>query len=202
MKKYSPLRKATVAVMVTVALTLSAVGISHYIAPIQSAAASAPKASAAAASQAAESQAHALQTLNSFYKPALKGQFPKLPGLTLGTSTRQDVVKAIGKPEVPGKDSDAFDVYGAEMGNPGYAISYKLNKIREMRYFGTNVERQTNIGGITLKMLVQQWGAPKSSTLFSTGKIKQKKVVYIRGDYKLEFIFNDNTHLDHINLTK
>jgi hypothetical protein len=48
--------------------------------------------------------------LNSFYKPALQGQFPGLKGLTVEKSTRQDVIKAIGKPEMPGKDSDVFDV--------------------------------------------------------------------------------------------
>nr|WP_238358027.1 YjgB family protein [Cohnella zeiphila] len=179
------------------ALTLSTAGITNELLPAKAAAAS-----ASASSAASEYYKQALQTLNSFYKPALQGQFPGLGGLTLGKSTREDVVKAIGEPEMPSNASNAFDVYHAEMGHPGYAISYKQNKIQEMRYFGTNVEREANIGGITVKMLVQQWGAPHSSTVFKTGSVEQKKIVYIRGAYQLEFIFNSSTNLDHINLVK
>lgn len=186
------LRTAIIAATVAVSLTGTAGAAlqAHAAAP-----APVPK-----AAQTAESQA--LKTLNSFYKPALKGQFPgAVAGLTVGVSTLQDVAKKIGKPEAPGKDADAFDVYHANMGNPGYAIAYKLNKIREMRYFGTNVERQTNIGGISLKMIVKQWGMPNAIQTIKSGKLVQKKVTYNRGKYVLAFIFNDNTHLDHINLT-
>ncbi|WP_246061869.1 YjgB family protein [Paenibacillus oralis] len=154
------------------------------------------------AAAASSDQAQALKTLNSFYKPALKGQFPgAVADLTVGVSTRQDVQEKIGKPDSPGKDSDAFDVYNAEMGHPGYTVSYKKDRIREIRYFGTNVERQTNIGGITLQMLVHNWGKPNASKTIKNGKLIQKKIVYNRGDYALSFIFNDNAHLDHINLT-
>ncbi|KAF9120151.1 hypothetical protein BGX30_003340 [Mortierella sp. GBA39] len=159
------------------------------------------QANAAAAADAGYASKQALQTLNSFYKPALKGQFPgAVSGLTVGKSTRQDVLHKIGEPENPMKDADGFDVYSANMGNPGYAIHYKLGKIREMRYFGTNVERQTNIGGITMKMLKQNWYAPSSVSTFKTGNKTQTKLTYNRGNYKLEFIFNSATELDHINL--
>jgi hypothetical protein len=198
----NPIKKATVVLFTAGVLTLGVVGTTNFLSPVNAAVISTAKAGSVSTSQASEYHTMALQTLNSFYKPALKGQFPGLKGLTVEKSTRQDVIKAIGTPEMPGQDSDAFDVYGADMGNPGYAISYKLNKIREMRYFGTNVERQSNIGGITVQMLVQQWGAPHSSTVFKSGKITQKKIVYIRGAYQLEFIFNNNTNLDHINLTQ
>jgi hypothetical protein len=201
MNANSPIKKATVAILAAGALTLGVVGTTTFLSPINAAAVSVAKAVSVSTSQATDYHTQALQTLNSFYKPALQGQFPGLKGLTVEKSTRQVVIKAIGKPEMPGKDSDAFDVYHAEMGHPGYAISYKLNKIREMRYFGTNVERDSNIGGITVKMLVQEWGAPHSSTVFKSGKITQKKIIYIRGAYQLEFIFNNNTNLDHINLT-
>lgn len=145
----------------------------------------------------------ALKTLNSFYKPALKGQFPgAVSGLTVGKSTRQDVIDKIGEPPQPGKNASSFDVYGANMGNPGYAISYKSNKIQEMRYFGTNVERQTNIGGITMSMVKKHWYAPSSVSTFKNGKKTQTKLTYNRGDYKIEFIFNYSTDLDHINLLK
>lgn len=192
-----PAKKAIVTLTMAGVLGVSAIGVNHAVFPLQ-------QAEAATAANAGDyASEHALKTLNSFYKPALKGQFPgAVSGLTIGKSTKQDVYKAIGEPSVPGKDADAFDVYGANMGNPGYAFSYKLNKIREMRYFGTNVERQTNIGGITMKMLKQNWFAPNATTTFKTGKIKQTKLTYNRGDYKLEFIFNSSTELDHINLLK
>jgi hypothetical protein len=200
MNANSPIKKATVAILAAGALTLGAVGTTAFLSPENAAAVSAAKAVSVSTSQATAYHTQALQTLNSFYKPALQGQFPGLKGLTVEKSTRQDVIKAIGKPEMPGKD--LFDVYHAEMGHPGYAISYKLNKIREMRYFGTNVERESNIGGITVKMLVQEWGAPHSSTVFKSGKVTQNKKIYIRGAYQLEFIFNNNMNLDHINLTQ
>ncbi|MCI1777268.1 MAG: YjgB family protein [Paenibacillus lautus] len=192
-----PAKKAIVTLTMAGVVGLSAFGANHAVLPLQQAEAAT---AASAEDYAAE---HALKTLNSFYKPALKGQFPgAVSGLTIGKSTKQDVYKAIGEPPVPGKDADAFDVYGANMGNPGYAFSYKLNKIREMRYFGTNVERQTNIGGITMKMLKKNWFAPDATTTFKNGKTKQTKLTYHRGEYKLEFIFNSSTDLDHINLLK
>lgn len=192
-----PAKKAIVTLTMAGVVGLSAFGANHAVLPLQQAEAAT---AASAEDYAAE---HALKTLNSFYKPALKGQFPgAVSGLTIGKSTKQDVYKAIGEPPVPGKDADAFDVYGANMGNPGYAFSYKLNKIREMRYFGTNVERQTNIGGITMKMLKKNWFAPDATTTFKNGKMKQTKLTYHRGAYKLEFIFNNSTDLDHINLLK
>jgi len=189
-------KKSTGVVFLSAAVAFGLIGASGH--PLAS-----PSVSAAAVKDdQAQAKAQALQTLNSFYKPALKGQFPgAMAGLTVGVSTRKDVQKQIGEPELPGKDSDAFDVYHAEMGHPGYAVSYKLNKIREIRYFGTNVERQTNIGGITLKMLVHNWGRPDATKTIKNGKLVQKKVVYKRGDYLLSFIFNNDTDLDHINLT-
>ncbi|GGH28477.1 YjgB family protein [Paenibacillus segetis] len=143
----------------------------------------------------------ALKTLNSFYKPALKGQFPgSVSDLTIGESTREDVFELMGEPYEQGDDAESFIIYHAEMGHPGYAFLFKLDKIREMRYFGTNVERGTNIGGITKKMLFKNWYAPDSRTTIKNGKVKQTKITYLRGDYKLEFIFNSSTDLDHINL--
>jgi hypothetical protein len=160
-----------------------------------------PVSQAAAASASVTASEQALQTLNSFYKPALKGQFPgSVSSFTVGKSTRNDVYKLFGEPEQKSKNADAFDVYHAEMGHPGYAFSYKLDKIREIRYFGTNIERQTNIGGITMNMLKKNWYTPNATTTITNGKVKQTKLTYLRGDYKLEFIFNNSTELDHINL--
>ncbi|CAM3279889.1 YjgB family protein [Paenibacillus lupini] len=188
MNVYAYAKKTAIAAVAVGTLTLSTVGAipsSHAV---------------AAASVDAHSQA--LRTLMSFYKPALQGQFPNFHSFTLGKTSHETVIKTIGKAESPATDADGFDVYHAEMGHPGYAINYKLGKIREMRYFGTNVERQTNLGGITVRMLIQQWGAPNESVLIKSGKTVQKKITYVRGKYQLEFIFNgtSGTGLDHINL--
>lgn len=192
--------KATVALTIAGALGLGLAGLNNVVLPAEQAYA-AGKTATTAASTGQSASEQALKTLMSFYKPALKGQFPgAVSGLTVGKSTKQDVIKAIGKPYEAAKDADGFDVYTADMGNPGYAFNYKLNKIREMRYFGTNVERQTNIGGITMKMLKQNWGAPTATSTLKAGKTTQTKLTYVRGAYKLEFIFNSATALDHINL--
>ncbi|CAI6040677.1 YjgB family protein [Cohnella sp. JJ-181] len=195
MNLYTSAKKTAVATVTAGMLALSvAGGIPTYAA------------AAAAAPAAAPVDAHmkAFQTLMSFYKPALQGQFPNFHSFTIGSTTHDTVIKAIGEAESPAKDADGFDVYHAEMGHPGYAINYKLGKIREMRYFGTNVERETNLGGISARMLFQHWGTPNESVLIKAGKTVQKKVTYVRGKYQLEFIFNNKSglDLDHINLVK
>ncbi|SFS65889.1 YjgB family protein [Paenibacillus sp. BC26] len=151
----------------------------------------------------ASDAAMAKKVLNSFYKPALNGRFPgSVNGLKVGVSTRKNVLGLIGQPDKQRTDADGFDLYHAEMGHPGYAVAYKLNKIREIRYFGTNIERETNIGGITKRMLIGAWGAPAGSVKIRNGSLVQQKITYIRGAYKLAFIFNSSTNLDHINLLK
>ncbi|SFF07713.1 protein of unknown function [Paenibacillus catalpae] len=189
MNLYASLKKTAIATIAAGTLVLSAAG-------------TVPSYAAADTTASVDSQTKALQTLMSFYKPALQGQFPNFHSFTIGKTTHETVIKTIGKAESPAKDADGFDVYHAEMGHPGYAINYKLGKIREMRYFGTNVERQTNLGGISVRMLVHNWGAPNESVLIKSGKITQKKITYVRGKYQLEFIFNgtSGTGLDHINL--
>ncbi|RUT46457.1 DUF4309 domain-containing protein [Paenibacillus anaericanus] len=194
MRLKQPFLKITIAAALTSIVGMGAVISSLSFLPVSHAAAASVTVTEVASEQA-------LKTLNSFYKPALKGQFPgSVSGLTVGKSTRKDVSKLIGEPYEKGDNSDAFDIYHAEMGNPGYAFSFRLDKIREMRYFGTNVERGTNIGGITMNMLRKNWYAPESTTTIKNGKAKQTKITYLRGHYKLEFIFNSSTELDHINL--
>ncbi|MFB5267754.1 YjgB family protein [Paenibacillus enshidis] len=157
-------------------------------------------AAATSDSVSAEQKQMAIDTLNSFYKPALKGQFPgAVSGFTIGKTKRTEVIKKFGE---PAEKSGNFEWYTANMGNPGYAFAYKSGVINEIRYFGTNVERQTNIGGITISMLWQQWSKPTHSTTIRNSGKQQIKVTYLRGDYKLDFIFNSRTDLDHINLTK
>ncbi|MFD0710512.1 YjgB family protein [Paenibacillus sp. GCM10027626] len=199
MNVFQPLRKSARYVTIAAVIAVSTAGMSGIAVQADAAAAA-----AVSKSEDATAKALALKTLNSFYKPALKGQFPgSVEGLTVGVSTRKDVIEKIGEPEEPAKNAGGFDVYHAEMGHPGYAIAYnKSGRISEIRYFGTNVERQTNIGGITLSMLKKHWGAPNATTTIKNGKLVQKKVVYNRGDYVLSFIFNKDNDLDHINLTK
>lgn len=191
MNLYTSVRKTAVVAVTAGTLVLSGAG-----------AIPANAAAVTAAAVPVDAHMQAFQTLMSFYKPALQGQFPNFHNFTIGSTTHETVIKAIGEAESPAKDADGFDVYHAEMGHPGYAFNYKLDKIREMRYFGTNVERQTNLGGISVRMLVQHWGAPNQSVLIKSGKTVQKKLTYVRGKYQLEFIFNgtNGTDLDHINL--
>lgn len=191
--------KAALAAIITGAAVAGTLGFNDLLTPAHQASAASSRQPAPTASDTE----HAVETLNSFYNTALKGQFPgRAEKFTIGQTARADILSSIGSPDVPRSSATGFDTYGANMGNPGYAFAYRSNTLSEMRYFGTNVERQTNIGGITMKILKQQWYAPSSTTTITTGKIKQTKLTYIRGDYKLEFIFNSSTDLDHINLTR
>ena len=149
---------------------------------------------------AALQQQMAKDKLNEFYKPALSGRFPGyVSDFQVGLTTKSEVYDRL---DQPAKVEGGFDFYTATMGQPGYALSYRSGVLQEIRYFGTNVERQTNIGGMTIQMLWQQWYAPKSSVYIGKGQSRQIKVTYLRGAYKLEFIFNTPTDLDHINLIK
>ncbi|MFD1884757.1 YjgB family protein [Paenibacillus wenxiniae] len=162
------------------------------------------QAAASASSDAAYQHQLAVETLNGFYKPALQGKFPgDVNSFTIGKTKRSEVLNRFGPAEMPRSSASGYDNYTANMGHPGYAFHYnKNNVLDEMRYFGTNVERQTNIGGITMKLLREKWYAPSSVATIGKGKSKQTKVTYMRGKYKLEFIFNSSTDLDHINLLK
>ncbi len=162
-----------------------------------------PSASAAQAPTASDT-AMAQEKLNSFYKPALKGEFPGNPaGFVVGKATRSEIIDKFGQPEVARTSVNGFDSYTANMGNPGYAMSYTTSGVlKEIRYFGTNVERQTNIGGITMAMVKKNWYAPTSTTTIKNGNTTQTKLTYKRGEYNLEFIFNNSLDLSHINLVK
>ncbi|QDH22991.1 YjgB family protein [Saccharibacillus brassicae] len=162
-----------------------------------------PAASAEQAPTASDS-AMALQKLASFYKPALRGEFPgSASGFTVGKTTRSEVIDAFGSPDVTRTSVAGFDSYTANMGNPGYAMSYTASGVlKEIRYFGTNVERQTNIGGMTTAMVKKTWYAPASTATIKNGTSIQTKLTYKRGEYKIEFIFNNSLELSHINLLK
>ncbi|WP_017814815.1 YjgB family protein [Paenibacillus shenyangensis] len=195
MLRHLSVRKGILAATIAGTTALGAVGAGYAVlAPVHH----------AEAAESSYTQKLVLQNLNSFYKPALKGKFPgDMNAYTVGKTTRDEVLDRLGAAEVPRKNASGYDQYTANMGHPGYAFHYnKNNVLNEIRYFGTNVERQTNIGGITMKLLRQQWYAPASTTTIGSGANKQTKMTYIRGDYKLEFIFNSSTDLDHINLIK
>ncbi|MDO3411728.1 YjgB family protein [Saccharibacillus sp. CPCC 101409] len=189
------LRKTILAFSVTGAAAFGALGVgSHTLLP---------SASAAQAAASSDSQM-AQQKLNTFYKPALKGHFPdRAEDFVIGQTTRSEVMDAFGSPDVARTSASGFDSYTANMGNPGYSLSYTSgNVLKEIRYFGTNVERQTNIGGITVQMVKKNWYAPTSTTTIKNGKTTQTKLTYKRGDYHIEFIFDSPTKLSHINLVK
>ncbi|MFY4775717.1 DUF4309 domain-containing protein [Metabacillus sp. RGM 3146] len=93
----------------------------------------------------------AVEKLKSMYKTSLQGEFSRdVMGLKVGKSTKSDVYKKIGAPPMHAGKNSQFDIYTADMGHPGYAFAYNKDKtIKEIRYLGTNVERQTSLGGIT-----------------------------------------------------
>ena len=139
-------------------------------------------------------------TLNQLYHFAFMGKMPyTAKNLTINQNTKEDVRSQFGPPpKLPG-DDDAFDYYHAEMGQPGFAFAYhKDGTISEIRYFGTNVERQQNLGSITPKVLKTQLGLPNDIRLVPyTGEINY---VFKTGQYELHFIVGDDQTVDHVNL--
>lgn len=187
------------AIVVTGAATLGSFAATTAIVPSSSA-------YAASSSATASQQQTGATLLNTFYKPALKGHFPQANGnpvdkLIVGDTTRASAIAIYGKPTTSRTSASGYDVYQAEMGTPGYALSYtSSNVLKEIRYLGTTVERKQTIGSITMSVLKKNWYAPSSTATITSGGTKQTKLTYNRGDYKLEFIYNSPTDLDHINL--
>lgn len=66
--------------------------------------------------------------LNSIYKLAHKGQMPYYAkGLKIGVQTKKDVHHKLGHP-YPETGQSSFDLYHAEMGNPGFAFHYDCKR--------------------------------------------------------------------------
>ncbi|MFS0902628.1 YjgB family protein [Priestia aryabhattai] len=153
----------------------------------------------AATSQETSSQT-AVKNINEIYNAAVQGEVPRLTAdLKIGKSLRQDVRDQFGPP--PEGSSNNFDYYHAEMGHPGYAFGYDQNNvINEIRYFGTNVERQTNLGSITQANLKKELGQPNFTSKVKGDGTTQTKYTYHAGAYDLEFIFDDAKTLNHVNL--
>ncbi|SDC43265.1 protein of unknown function [Terribacillus halophilus] len=154
-------------------------------------------AEAGEAVHSSETNEAALETLQTIYAQAYEGSTVGVAdNFTIGESTRTDVVDRLGEPFL----SDNFDTYHAEMGNPGFSFAYSEDGIlSEIRYLGTNVERQTNLGSITPAVLEEQLG--EADAITSISQTDQQKYLYETGGFELEFIVNDETlQVDHVNL--
>ncbi|WP_432355440.1 YjgB family protein [Sporosarcina sp. A2] len=138
----------------------------------------------------------AIETLNSLVEEGRKGKVYRLTDqFYVGKTTQTDVYNAIGKPE----RQDTFDRYNGSMGQASYDLRYNEKGVLvEARYLGTNVERQTNLGGITSEDLVKQIGEPdEKHTLKETSQISY---IYKIDGYQLQFILNEKDTADHVNL--
>ena len=142
----------------------------------------------------------ALTTLHEIYNKAFSGEMPYTAmGLKINENTQKEVYETFGSPPEPGTTDETFDYYHAEMGQPGFAFAYNDDKtISQIRYFGTNVERDHNLGSITPKVLGNQLGsADEIRHISSTNEINY---IYRTGNYELQFIVGENQTVDHINL--
>ncbi|WJY28105.1 DUF4309 domain-containing protein [Sporosarcina trichiuri] len=147
-------------------------------------------------SVADEQKQMAIDTLNDLVADGKKGKVYALTDtFCVGKTTQTDVYNEIGQPE----RQDTFDRYTGSMGRASYDLRYDKNGVLvEARYLGTNVERQTNLGGITSEDLVKQLGQPDEER--SLPKTKQVNYTYDLGSYKMQFILNDKDTTDHVNL--
>ncbi|MDN4526122.1 YjgB family protein [Fictibacillus fluitans] len=159
-------------------------------------------ASAKVSDQSTAAEKDAAEKLTTIYYSAYEGHFPNNAfDFYIGKSTKADVHEKWGPPSTPISKTSDFEIYHAEMGNPGYAFSYdKNNIIKEIRNLGTNVERDHSIGGITVKMLGDEIGsADHIRHLRETG---ETSYIYETGDFELEFIIGKNGKADHVNLLR
>lgn len=187
------LKKTTTKMIAASLLTGSVLG---FTAP-----ALAESAHAASETAVASTNQQAIETLNQLYDQAYSGEMPKLvDGLQINVSTKEDVHNQIGLPEEPATNDDPFDHYHGSMGQASYAFSYHQNgRISEIRYFGTQVERQQNLGGISPAVLSEQIGS--ADKILTVPNTNEKDYVYITGDYELHFVIGDDQKVDHVNLT-
>ncbi len=144
----------------------------------------------------------AAKTVDNLYDDAFQGEMPNLVnGLKINVNTKSDVHEKIGLPEEPANTANAFDRYHGSMGQASYAFSYNENgTIAQIRYFGTNVERQLNLGGVTPAVLSEQIGSPRE--ILNVPDTNQFDYVYQTGDYSLHFVVGADQTVDHVNLVK
>lgn len=144
-----------------------------------------------------EQKQMALEVLDGLVKNAENGIVYRLSdGFKVDESSRDEVYAAIGEPE---EQLDGFDFYHGSMGNASYQIAYDENDVmKEARYFGTNVERQTNLGGITRDDLLEHIGEPvEERDVPATG---ETNIIYHIADYELQFVMAEDGTTDHVNL--
>lgn len=142
----------------------------------------------------------AAELVKNLYSTAYTGEMPQqVQGLTVNKSTKGDVHAALGEPERPSGGDNRFDLYHWNMGQPSYGFSYhKDMTISEIRYFGTGVERQLNLGGVTPEVLQNEIGpANRVLTVPFTDEIDY---VYDTGRYELHFVIGTDQTADHVNL--
>lgn len=145
----------------------------------------------------AEQKKMALNMLNAVAQDAKEGKVYRPDnGFRIGQTERDAVHKTIGEPE---EKEAGYEHYHGSMGNPSVAFKYDGNGIlEEARYFGTNVERQTNLGGITEKDLTEQLGEPLE--IREMKETEEKNIRYHRGEFELQFIIGKDGTVDHVNL--
>ncbi|MFC5603470.1 DUF4309 domain-containing protein [Sporosarcina koreensis] len=138
----------------------------------------------------------ALDVLAGIFEDAKTGKVYRLSdGIYIGKTTRKEVIEMIGEPE----EKDTFDHYHGSMGNASYDLAYNEKGIlKEARYFGTNVERQTNLGGITTKDLIENIGEPDQKREMNS--TNETNYIYQVGDFELQFIMQEDGTTDHVNL--
>ncbi|GKV68873.1 hypothetical protein NCCP2716_13710 [Sporosarcina sp. NCCP-2716] len=143
-----------------------------------------------------EQKQMAIDALNGLVADAKKGKVYRLSDkFYVGKTTQTDVYNEIGQPE----RQDTFDRYTGSMGQASYDLRYDKNGLlTEARYLGTNVERQTNLGGITSEDIVKQLGQP--GTKRPLPEMKQVSFIYDIGNFQLQFVLNDKDTTDHVNL--
>jgi hypothetical protein len=143
-----------------------------------------------------------VKTLNNVYDQAYTGEMPRLVhGLKVNENTKADVHHKIGPPEEPATVDNPFEKYHGSMGQASYAFAYNKDKtISEIRYFGTQVERQQNLGGITPAVLNEQIGS--ADNILAVPNTGEMDYVYQTGDYELHFIVGGDQTVDHVNLKK
>lgn len=145
-----------------------------------------------------EQKQMALDMLHELVKDAEEGRVYRLSeGIFIGETTREEVYDLIGEPE----EKDEFEHYHGSMGYASYDLAYDEDGIlKEARYFGTNVERQTNLGGITEKDLKEQIGEPAETRVIES--TDETNDLYRVGAFEIQFILGEDGTVDHVNLLK
>jgi|SRR5699024_45391 len=171
-------------------LTLSVAGISSV------AAADAP-ATAVSGIHSSTANQEAAENLNHIYDHAFIGEMPgKDHTLTINKSTKEDIHEKLGTPE---KVEGRFNLYHWEMGNPGYGFAYNEDDtVSEIRYFGTGVERDQNLEGITPAILDEQLG--QADEIYTVPGTNETDYVYNTDEYELHFVVGSDQTVDYVNL--